>query len=244
MGQKQFKIFFKSLSAFTFHLICVLVFVSSVNGQSFQMRGLSPLNDKNYFKMLKKKYAKKSQPKHPVKMSINKGKISLQKIELFQAKKIIAPKPIAIESPYITTLNGTIPGNLGPSQNEAEVLKRFGDQAIQNWLNSPAVRNSSFGKAATQVEKAMKVEATVQTAPLSSGATPIDHKFSFQYLALQSQAKMEYKGYTNAQIKIDSGKNETAVEVSEKVFKNKDFVISHTKNATENTSTMGLRWSW
>ncbi|MBN8537438.1 MAG: hypothetical protein J0M15_10330 [Deltaproteobacteria bacterium] len=244
MGQNQFKIFFKSVSAFTFHVSCVLVFVSSANGQILQMRGLSPLNDKNYFKMLKKKYAKKSQLKRPTKMSTNKIKIDLKKIELLQAKKIIAPKPIAIESSYVKTLNGTIPGNLGPSQNEGEVLKRFGDQAIQNWLNSPAVRNSSFGKAATQVENAMKVEATVQTAPHSPGATPIDHKFSFQYLALQSQAKMEYKGYTNAQIKIDSSKNETAVEVSEKVFKNKDFVISHTKNATDNNSTMGLRWSW
>lgn len=244
MGQNQFKIFFKSVSAFTFQVSCALVFVSSVNGQILQMRGLSPLNDKNYFKMLKKKYAKKSQLKHPTKMSTNKVKIDLKKIELLQAKKIIAPKPIAIESPYVKTLNGTIPGNLGPSQNEGEVLKRFGDQAIQNWLDSPAVRNSSFGKAATQVENAMKVEATVQTAPHSPGATPIDHKFSFQYLALQSQAKMEYKGYTNAQIKIDSSKNETAVEVSEKVFKNKDFVISHTKNATDNNSTMGLRWSW
>lgn len=244
MGQNQFKIFFKSLSTFTFHLSCALVFVSSVNGQILQMSGLSPLNDKNYFNMLKNKYSKKSQLKRPTKVISNKVKIDLKKIELLQAKKIIAPKPIAIESLYVKTLNGTIPGNLGPSQNEGEVLKRFGDQAIQNWLNSPAVRNSSFGKAATQVENAMKVEATVQTAPHSPGATPIDHKFSFQYLALQSQAKMEYKGYTNAQIKIDSSKNETAVEVSEKVFKNKDFVISHTKNATDNNSTMGLRWSW
>lgn len=244
MGQKQIKIFFKSVCAFSFHVSFALLFVSSVNGQILQLRGLSPLNDKNYFKMLKKKYAKKSHAKQSNKMSSNKVKIDLKKIELFQAKKIIAPKSIVIESAYVKTLNGTIPGNLGPSQNEGEVLKRFGDQAIQNWLDSPAVRNSSFGKAATQVEKAMKVEATVQTAPLSPGATPIDHKFSFQYLALQSQAKMEYKGYTNAQIKIDSGKNETAVEVSEKVFKNKDFVISHTKNATENNSSMGLRWSW
>jgi hypothetical protein len=215
-------------------------------GQFYQLKGLSPLNDNNYFKVLMSKYSK-----NPNEL---KQKKKFKKIELFglktiirpvaTGKKILAPSYVDLQNPYLKKLNSTIPGNLGPSQNESEVLKRFGDQAIQNWLNSPDVRNSSFGKAASQVESAMKVEASIQSAPSVPGQAPIDHKFSFQYLALQSLTKVEYKGWTNAQFRIDSGKSETAMEISERVFRNKDLVVSHIKNPTENHSSMGLRWSW
>lgn len=216
-------------------------------GGFYQLQGLSPLNEKMYFKSLLKTYGKQEQKQ-------TKQPRKFKKIELYglktvikpiaSGKKILAPSHVDLQNPYLKKLNTTIPGNLAPSQSETEVLRRFGDQAIQNWLNSPDVRNSSFGKAASQVESAMKVEASIQSAPISPGAQPIDHKISFQYLALQSQTKVEYKGWTNAMLLMDSGKSETAMEISERVFKNKDFVLSHVKNPVENRSTMGLRWSW
>ena len=115
---------------------------------------------------------------------------------------------------------------------------------IQNWLKSAAVKNSSFGKAASSVEKAMKVEASISSAPAIPGGKVIDHRFSFQYMALQSQAKMEYNGWTQAQIRHDSKISETSFEISEQVFSNKNLVLNHTKNQVENRSSMGLRWSW
>lgn len=212
-----------------------------------QLQGLSPLSDKMYFKSLVKTYspAAKQQEMAPKKY---------KKIELYglktvikpiaSGKRILAPQKVDMQNPYFKKLNTTIPGNLAPSQSETEVFRCFGDQAIQNWLNSPEVRNSSFGKTASQVENAMKVEASIKSAPTTPGGQAIDHKFSFQYLALQSQTKVEYKGWTNAMLRMDSGKNETAMEISERVLRNKDLVISHVKNPTENRSSMGLRWSW
>ncbi|MCB0368757.1 MAG: hypothetical protein KDD45_04735 [Bdellovibrionales bacterium] len=214
----------------------------------FQLEGLSPLNDQNYFKALMHRYEPKAQKKTVVRHKKYK-KIELYGLKtiirpIVNGKKILAPKRFEIRNPYVDTLNKTIPGGLGPTQSEDEVIKRFGDQAIQNWLNSPEVRNSTFGKAATQVESAMKVEASIQSAPMSPGEPPIDHKFSFQYLALQSQTKMAYKGWANAMVTIDSGKSITSMEISERVFHNKDLVLSHITTPLEEHSSMGLRWSW
>lgn len=247
-------IFYSQIFNITLLVAVILSFCGPSWGQlrtpqsSFsQLQGVSPLSDKMYFNALMQNYvpAAKSQ-KTPHK--------KYRKIELYglktvikpiaSGKRILAPKEVDLQDPYFKKLNTTIPGNLAPSQSETEVLRRFGDQAIQNWLNSPEVRNSGFGKTASRVENAMKVEASIKSAPLSPGGQAIDHKFSFQYLALQSQTKVEYKGWTNAMLRMDSGKNETAMEISERVLKNKDLVISHVKNPIENRSTMGLRWSW
>lgn len=159
-------------------------------------------------------------------------------------RRFYIPKRLEMNDGFAENLNRAVPSSMSPSQSEAEVMKFFGDKMIQNWLSSAAVKNSSFGKAAHSVEKAMKVEASISGAPASPGEKVIDHRFSFQYMALQSQAKLEYKGWTQAQVKHDSKLSETSFEMSERVFKNKDLVLNHTKNAIENRSSLGLRWSW
>lgn len=90
----------------------------------------------------------------------------------------------------------------------------------------------------------MKVETSIAAPSVNTGSKAIDHRFSFQYLAFQSQAKVDYKGWTQAQFKHDSRAREVSVEVSEKVFKNKDLVLNHTKNSIEGRSTLALRWNW
>lgn len=187
----------------------------------------------------------------------DKKKIDTQKlkhIKLFRFKstlrsyaygrKFYVPEKVNVNDSLTEGLNKSVPAYIPPSQSESEVMKFFGDKMIQNWLSSPAVKNSSFGKAASTVEQAMKVEASIAGAPAAAGDKTIDHKFSFQYLALQSLAKMEYKGWTQAQFRHDSRLSESAVELSERIFKNKDFVFNHTKNPLESRSSVALRWSW
>lgn len=211
---------------------------------------LSPLNDKNYFQVIDK------HAKHLGKIN-NKNRFevkNLKSVKLFKFKSTLSsyaygrrfyvPARVNVNDSFTENLNSSVPAYIPPSQSEAEVMKFFGDKMIQNWLSSSAVKNSSFGKAASSVEQAMKVEASIAGAPTTPGEKSIDHKFSFQYLALQSSAKMEYKGWTQAQFRHDSRIGETAVELSEKVFKNKDLVLNHTKNTVENHSSVALRWSW
>lgn len=161
-------------------------------------------------------------------------------------RKFYVPKRVNTNDAFTEGLNKSVPAYIPPSQSESEVMKFFGDKMIQNWLSSPAVKNSSFGKAATSVEQAMKVEASIPGSPVptGSGEKSIDHKFSFQYEALQAQAKVEYSGWAKAHFIHDSRIGQTALELSEKIFKNKDLVFNHTKTTIENRSFVGLRWAW
>ncbi|MBL7543058.1 MAG: hypothetical protein JNL11_04540 [Bdellovibrionaceae bacterium] len=209
---------------------------------------VSPLNDKNYFEIMNTHADKltsiaKKQPKLKLKQIKLVGvKNTLRSYA--DGRKFFIPERMDVRDSFAEGLNRSVPAYIPPSQNEGEVIKFFGDKMIQNWLASDVVKSSSFGKAASSVEKAMKVEASISGPPTAPGAKAIDHRFSFQYLALQSQAKMEYRGWTQAQFRHDSRNSETTIEFSEKVFKNKDLVVNHTKNSIENRSSLGLRWSW
>lgn len=215
---------------------------------------VSPLNDKNYFEVMDT-HAKKLGKINKTQSKIQTPDMKkLKHVKLFKFKstlrsyaygrKFYVPARVNVNDAFTEGLNRSVPAYIPPSQSEAEVMKFFGDKMIQNWLSSPAVKNSSFGKAANTVEQAMKVEASIAGAPVAPGEKSIDHKFSFQYMALQSQAKMEYRGWTQANFRHDSRIGETALELSEKVFRNKDLVFNHTKNTIENRSSVGLRWSW
>lgn len=142
-------------------------------------------------------------------------------------------------------LNLIVPSDIG-SMDAADrrdvgvVASKFGDKAIQNWANSPEFRNSSVGRTATTVEKNLKTEVSVP----SKSKKGVDHKVSFQVLALQTTAKMEYKGWTNASVNYDAGKRASKVEVSEKFLRNKDVTLSHTASTKEDVSAVGVRWNW
>lgn len=237
--------------------VVILLAISVSYGQLRMPQGafdslerLSPLNDKNYFHVIDK------HAKHLGKIN-NRNRTETKKlksVKLFKFKSTLSsyaygrrfyvPARVNINDSFTEGLNRSVPAYIPPSQSEVEVMKFFGDKMIQNWLSSAAVKNSSFGKAATSVEQAMKVEASISGAPTASGEKSIDHKFSFQYQALQSQAKVDYHGWTQAQFVHDSRVGVSAVEVSEKVFKNKDLVFNHTKNPVETRSSVALRWNW
>ncbi len=166
-------------------------------------------------------------------------------------KQVIFPEKVELNELKAEDYAKFLPRNLENSQNEAYVANRFADLALQNIFNSPQVRNSSFGQTATKVEKAMKTEVSINGAPknktngaAASSNPGIEHKISLQVLALQAQTKLEYKGWTNATLKHDARAKETGVEISEKVWRNKDLVLSHTKTDIEDKSSVGVRWNW
>lgn len=214
------------------------------------MQGLSPLNDKTYFDVMKNRTQKRDDLKNQkptfVKKTVRLQLPGIRKTlkSYAHGRRFYVPSEVTVQNGWVDDLNKSIPAGIGPTQDEAVLAKSFGDQIIQNWLNSPMVKKSSFGRAASNIENAMKMEAAITSAPSAPGDKPIDHRFSFQYLALQSQAKLDYKGWTQAQIRHDTKVQETTFEISEKVFSNKDLVLNHTKNQIEERSSVGLRWSW
>lgn len=139
-----------------------------------------------------------------------------------------------------------MPSDLQNSGQESYVANRFGDKVIQQWLDSPQMKSSSIGQTANKVQNAMNTEVSLGGGRGSKNSVlrQVDHKLSFQVLALQAQTKLQYKGWTNATIKHDARSNETDVEISERIFKNKDVYINHVTTTEEDRSSLGVRWNW
>lgn len=137
-------------------------------------------------------------------------------------------------------LESVIPMNMEPTQSAGSVATKIGDRLVQKWLESDAVKSSAVGRTASTVENAMKTEVQIN----KNESTGVNHKFSFQVLALQALTKLEYSGWWNATLNYDARERQTGLEVREKVFHNKDFFINHKVSSVEDMSSMGLRWSW
>lgn len=163
---------------------------------------------------------------------------------------------VPMEMPVTRTRNGVwtkdigkiVPANelktIDPERSDDAgfVFGRIGDKALQYWLASPEVQGSAMGRTATTVDKAMKTEVNVKST--GNSKNKVDHKIAFQVQALQSSTKLEYKGWVNAAWDYDARDRASRVQVSERIFKNKDLTISHTASKDEDVSAMGIRWSW
>lgn len=132
-----------------------------------------------------------------------------------------------------------IPTDMHDSEDAAFVATRIGDRAVQAWFNSPTGKGSAVGRTATTVQENLKTEVAVKS---EEGA--VEHKFTFQVLALQAISQIRYSGWLNAALDFDARARETKLELTEKLWTNKDFVISHTARADQGLSAVGLRWNW
>lgn len=135
-----------------------------------------------------------------------------------------------------------IPLDMRPTGDFGDVAERVGDRAFQSWLKSPSIQNTSLGRTAHQVEQTMKAEVSL-TDP-SMDEQSVHHKVGFSVLALQAVARMTYTGWVNAELNHDMRSRATLFQITEKVWSDKQIVLSHTANQIQDTSSVGLRWSF
>lgn len=133
-----------------------------------------------------------------------------------------------------------IPTDLVAGSSESTVLSRVVDRGVSLWFNSPVMKQSSFGRFADETQKKLKTDIVM--AP--QGPEGVSHKFSFRVEAFQALACLEYSGWLNAALNYDAKTSSTDLSFKEKVFANKDLVISHKANRLEDMSMVGLAWSW
>lgn len=88
------------------------------------------------------------------------------------------------------------------------------------------------------------MKAEIDLGASGHASDKMDHKLSLKLLAMQALAKIQYIGWTRAEINYDAKAAKTEVEVLENISNNKDLVISHSFTATENKSQLSLRWNW
>lgn len=128
--------------------------------------------------------------------------------------------------------------NMQPSNDSSAVFAQIFDRSASYVVSRPEFRNTSLGRTTTQVEHAMKQEVVVNTDP--SG---VQHKVNFNIQALQTCAQLQYSGVMKAAVKYTISNSTLGLEVAEKVFSNKDLVLSQSYGS-QRVSEVSLRWSF
>ncbi len=135
-----------------------------------------------------------------------------------------------------------LPKSLTAADSSQSVVAKIIDNSLSYWWENSEMKNSSIGQTATKIEENMKAEVDLGASGSASDKT--DHKLSLKFLAMQALAKIQYIGWTRAEINYDAKASKAEVEVLENLSNNKDLVITHSFTASESKSQLSLRWNW
>lgn len=174
--------------------------------------------------------------------SAGSAKKKTVKRKSFKGYKVVHIPKMQEEVPLVTSrdLNKILPSHIDQNEPDEKTLKRMGDRAFQVWMKSGTMQKFSVVQAAQNVEKAMKTEVEL------GGSEPhsVKHKVNFQVQALQTTSKVDYKGYVDASVTYNLRDHVSAVELREKIMKDKDLYVNHSSSKSENLSSVGMKWSF
>jgi hypothetical protein len=138
------------------------------------------------------------------------------------------------------TVNAIIPASDMSGYSQHQVASRILDNSLRYiWRTSP-LRYSTVGQVADKVEKTVQVQKVIE----ATEENKVEHRFSFDVQGIQALAQLKYSGWVKAAVQYNMNNASASAEVSEKVFDNKDLVLSQTISAADTTSQVSLRWDW
>lgn len=72
----------------------------------------------------------------------------------------------------------------------------------------------------------------------------IEHKVHFNIGAFESKTELQYSGWTTALFKYDFRSFKSEVQVSEKIYKNKQLYLSQIQSPDQVNQVMGVKWGF
>lgn len=164
--------------------------------------------------------------------------VAQAKVDLKSTKRLIVP--VDNVTPRITQKDVAkiVPLDLKQGDSQSTVITRIADRGFGLWFKS--IKDTSIGRLAETAQERLKTD--IEITP--SEDEGIRHKFSFKFEAFQAMAKVEYTGWMNAEINFDAKSAETDIQLKDKVFDNKDLIVSHKNTKEQALSMIGLAWSW
>lgn len=162
------------------------------------------------------------------------------KVDIKSTKRLIIP--VDNVTPKLTSedVAKIVPTDLPSGSSESMLLTRMVDKGVNLWFNSAAMKNSRLGRIAEETQEKLKTDLVVP----ASKEGEVSHKFSFKIEAFQALAKLEYSGWLKAAINYDAKSAATDILFSEKVFTDKNLVLSHKDSREQRLSMIGLAWAW
>lgn len=163
---------------------------------------------------------------------------SLARVDIQQTKRLYMPAEY-VDEDLAHLSQAILPKAIDPNDSSRAVVSKIVDNSLTYWYNNSEFKNTSVGRAATQVEKKMRADVN-----LGVDTNKVQHKLSFRVLAAQALAKLEYIGWFKASLNYDAKSAKTEAEIFENLSNNKDLVVSHSVAGIENKSQLSLRWNW
>jgi hypothetical protein len=130
------------------------------------------------------------------------------------------------------------PTDLPPGQDSTAVANKVADNTLQYWWNNSGAKNSSLGQGVTTVEKSMQKDVN-----LGSGASDAKkQKLNFAVDAFQTQAKLKYEGYGNAEMIYQARDSSVALQMVEKVGRSQDLIFG--VRSSDQSSQVTYKYNW
>ncbi|MGZ3772923.1 MAG: hypothetical protein ACXVCY_05375 [Pseudobdellovibrionaceae bacterium] len=164
----------------------------------------------------------------------------LGKVDLESTQPLVIPEDTVTPKLTKNDVAKVIPTDLKQGDSQTTIMKRIADRGVSLWFNSDVMKETSIGRFAETAQEKLKTDVILPTR------TPqgVNHKLSFKVEAFQALAKLEYTGYLNASVNYDAKASATDILFKEKIFTNKNLLLSHKVHKDQDLSMIGLAWSW
>lgn len=157
-------------------------------------------------------------------------------------KNFYFPKQVEEEKWTQEEMKKIFPWELPDDSSESKVFSSFADKSLQYWWNNSQIRNTAIGRAADEMQEKMKADLVLKENQV--GENKIQHKLSFQVLAAQAIARIEYSGFIKAALRYHISNSTSECEIVEKVDKNKQLVIRQINTVAESRAAVLMSWDW
>lgn len=163
------------------------------------------------------------------------------KVSVKNTKRLIIP--VDYVTPKVTSkdVEELVPLEMAKTSDSGNILTRIADRGFSMWFNSAAVKGSALGRAAETTQEKLRTDVVIDQG---AGSNKVKHKFSVRLEAFQALAKVEYSGWMKANLDYNAQKAQTNFEIRDKLFDNKDLVVSHKTSSTEALSMVGVNWGF
>ncbi len=129
-----------------------------------------------------------------------------------------------------------IPTDIPATATGGQVASHIADKSMQSYFNSESFKSTNLGKTSHSVEKSIQQDVTI------GGSSPdsIQHNFKFDMQAAQQTARINYSGYTNAQLSYKASGQELNFEVYRNLAKNMKLAYNHINSPNDQRDVVSL----
>jgi hypothetical protein len=138
-------------------------------------------------------------------------------------------------------------------QDQMGLANKMANQGLQYWWNSPDTMNSSLGQTVKNVEHTFDKQLILGSGNAGSGgakpgSTAVEstsqkkQKIDIDVDAFQTQAKVKYEGYGNAQLVYQARDSSVALQMIETVGRSQDLIFG--VRSSDQSSQVMYKYNW